>query len=131
MASPTGVEGSLGSGADRRLHVLAALLACRIPAGASRHRERRHVRVSHLLEFTQELELEWRYVAPGKPTQNAFAELSGRMRDECLNEHLWRFTALSVNPVRAIRPPDLGHLFGKFQRVVWFRDHCIRTDLEV
>jgi len=27
----------------------------------------------------------WRYIAPGKPTQNAFAEsFQGRMRDECL-----------------------------------------------
>ena len=40
--------------------------------------------------FTQELGLDRRYIAPGKPTQNAMAEsFQGRMRDECLNEHLF------------------------------------------
>ena len=30
------------------------------------------------------------YIAPGKPTQNAFVEsFNGRFRDECLNEHLF------------------------------------------
>jgi putative transposase len=29
----------------------------------------------------------WHYIAPGKPTQNAFAEgFIGRFRDACLNE---------------------------------------------
>ncbi len=44
---------------------------------------------SAVLAFTQAAGLDWRYIAPGKPTQNAFAEsFQGRMRDECLNEHL-------------------------------------------
>ena len=35
--------------------------------------------------------MEWHYIAPGKPMQNAFIEsLNGRFRDECLNEHLFR-----------------------------------------
>jgi putative transposase len=35
-----------------------------------------------------------RFIAPGKPIQNAFAEsFVGRLRDECLNEH-W-FTGLA------------------------------------
>lgn len=43
-----------------------------------------------VLKFTQEQKLDWRHIAPGKPTQNAFAEsFQGRMRDECLNEHLF------------------------------------------
>jgi putative transposase len=30
------------------------------------------------------------YIAPGKPTQNAFIEsFNGRFRDECLNEHVF------------------------------------------
>ena len=34
--------------------------------------------------------IEWHYIAPGKPTQNAFVEsFNGRPRDECLNEHLF------------------------------------------
>ncbi len=32
----------------------------------------------------------WHYIAPGKPQQHEFVEsLSGRFRDECLNEHLF------------------------------------------
>jgi putative transposase len=35
--------------------------------------------------------VEWHYIAPGKPMQNAFVEsLNGRFRDECLNECLFR-----------------------------------------
>jgi putative transposase len=34
--------------------------------------------------------VEWHYIAPGKPTQNAFVEsFNGRLRDECLNETLF------------------------------------------
>ena len=32
----------------------------------------------------------WHYIAPGKPVQNGFVEsFNGRLRDECLNEHLF------------------------------------------
>lgn len=32
----------------------------------------------------------WHYIAHGKPMQNGFAEsFNGRLRDECLNEHLF------------------------------------------
>jgi Integrase core domain len=52
-----------------------------------------------VLAFTQAAKLDWRYIAPGKPTENAFAESSqGRMRDECLNEHLF----FSMNHARAV-----------------------------
>ena len=54
---------------------------------------------SAVLTFIQAAGLDWRYIAPGKPTQNAFAEsFQGRMRDECLNEHLF----FSINHARAI-----------------------------
>ena len=37
--------------------------------------------------------VDWHYIDPGKPVQNAFIELfNGRLRDECLNETL--FTSL-------------------------------------
>jgi putative transposase len=43
-----------------------------------------------ILKWVQEVDLEWHYIAPGKPTQNAFVEsFNGRLRDECLNEHLF------------------------------------------
>jgi putative transposase len=36
----------------------------------------------------------WHYIAPGKPTQNAFIEsFNGRLRDELLNETL--FTSMA------------------------------------
>ena len=34
--------------------------------------------------------VDWHYIAPGKPQQNAFVEsFIGRLRDECLNETLF------------------------------------------
>jgi integrase-like protein len=52
-----------------------------------------------VLTFTQAAKLDWRYIAPRKPTVNAFAEgFQGRMRDECLNEHLF----FSMNHARAV-----------------------------
>jgi transposase InsO family protein len=42
-----------------------------------------------ILSRATESKIEWRYIAPGNPTQNRFCEsLSGRMRDELLNETL-------------------------------------------
>ncbi len=47
-----------------------------------------------ILTWSQEHRVEWHYIAPGKPQQNAFAEsFIGRLRDECLNETL--FTSLA------------------------------------
>lgn len=41
-----------------------------------------------ILTFADDHKIEWHYVAPGKPTQNAFIDESfnGRLRDELLNE---------------------------------------------
>ncbi|WP_298326786.1 transposase, partial [Asticcacaulis sp.] len=40
--------------------------------------------------WTQATGVEWHYIQPGKPTQNAFVEsFNGRLRDECLNETLF------------------------------------------
>jgi putative transposase len=44
-----------------------------------------------ILQWQEENAVEWHYIAPGKPMQNGFVEsLNGRLRDECLNEHLFR-----------------------------------------
>ena len=44
-----------------------------------------------ILRWSQETQIEWHYIAPGKPTQNAFIEsFNGRLRDELLNETLFR-----------------------------------------
>jgi len=43
-----------------------------------------------MLAWQQDHRIEWHYIAPGKPTQNGFIEsFNGRLRDECLNEHLF------------------------------------------
>jgi putative transposase len=44
-----------------------------------------------ILAWQEGQKVEWHYIAPGKPMQNGFAEsFIGRLRDECLNEHLFR-----------------------------------------
>jgi transposase InsO family protein len=47
---------------------------------------------SHAISsFASERKIEWHYIAPGKPMQNGFVEsFNGRMRDELLNETLFR-----------------------------------------
>ena len=43
-----------------------------------------------ILSWQQQRGVEWHYIAPGKPMQNGFVEsFNGRLRDECLNEHLF------------------------------------------
>ena len=43
-----------------------------------------------ILSWSQESGVDWHYIAPGKPTQNAFVEsFNGRLRDELLNETLF------------------------------------------
>jgi putative transposase len=43
-----------------------------------------------ILRWSQETGVDWHYIAPGKPQQNAFIEsFNGRLRDELLNETLF------------------------------------------
>ncbi len=43
-----------------------------------------------ILQWTDQGKLDWHYIAPGKPIQNAFIEsFNGRLRDELLNETLF------------------------------------------
>ena len=43
-----------------------------------------------MLGWTRENEIDWPFIAPGKPMQNGFCEnFKGRMRDELLNESLF------------------------------------------
>ncbi len=38
-----------------------------------------------ILQWPEDSQVEWHYIAPGKPMQNGFVEsLNGRFRDECL-----------------------------------------------
>jgi len=52
-----------------------------------------------ILRWADDHRVAWHYIAPGKPVQNAFAEsFIGRLRDELLNETLFR----SLQHVRAV-----------------------------
>ena len=43
-----------------------------------------------ILKWANENGVEWHYIDPGKPQQNAYIEsFNGSLRDECLNEHLF------------------------------------------
>ena len=57
-----------------------------------------------ILRWQEERGVEWHYIAPGKPVQNAFVEsLNGRFRDECLNEHVFRGLAMARRIIEAWR----------------------------
>ena len=47
-----------------------------------------------ILRWADDSRVAWHYIAPGKPVQNAFVEsFNGRLRDELLNETLFRSLA--------------------------------------
>ena len=57
-----------------------------------------------VLAWCQNTGVEWHYIAPGKPQQNGFVEsFNGRLRDECLNEHLFRSLAAARRIIEAWR----------------------------
>jgi putative transposase len=52
-----------------------------------------------VLRWAADQDIEWHYIAPGKPMQNGFVEsFNGRMRDECLNEHVF-MTLAEAQPI--------------------------------
>ena len=54
--------------------------------------------------------LDWHYIEPGKPVQNAFIEsFNSRLRDECLNEHVFLTLAQARATIDAWRQ-DYNHL---------------------
>jgi putative transposase len=63
-----------------------------------------------ILKWSKDRKVDWHYTAPGKPTQNAFVEsFNGRLRDECLNETLFRAQVCAVlaewrDDYNAVRP---------------------------
>ena len=57
-----------------------------------------------ILRWADDHKVEWHYIAPGKPVQNAFAEsFIGRLRDELLNETLFRSLAHARSMLAAWR----------------------------
>ncbi|WP_129609178.1 MULTISPECIES: IS3 family transposase [Rhodoplanes] len=63
-----------------------------------------------ILQWQEDQAVEWHYIAPGKPVQNAFVEsLNGRFRDECLNEHVFRNLPAARRIIEAWRRDYNGH----------------------
>jgi putative transposase len=57
-----------------------------------------------ILQWADDHKVAWHYIAPGKPVQNAFAEsFIGRLRDELLNETLFRSLAHARTALEAWR----------------------------
>jgi putative transposase len=72
---------------------LDAIMACRGRPMSCVSDNGTELTSSAVLRWCQTTGVEWQYIAPGKPQQNAFIEsFNGRLRDECLNETL--FTSL-------------------------------------
>ena len=62
-----------------------------------------------ILKWQEDRVVEWHYIAPGKPMQNGFVEsFNGRLRDECLNEHLFTTLRLARHLIAAWRD-DYNH----------------------
>jgi putative transposase len=62
-----------------------------------------------ILRWSQETRVEWHYIAPGKPQQNAFIEsFNARLRDELLNETLFSSLA-QVRAVLSAWKDDYNH----------------------
>src|SRR5260370_32919561 len=67
-----------------------------------------------ILQWADDHKVAWHYIAPGKPVQNAFAEsFIGRLRDELLNETLFRSPAHTR--------PVLESWRGDYSRRRWMR----------
>ena len=66
---------------------------------------------SHVvLSWQQDRGVGWHYIAPGKPVQNAFVEsLNGRLRDECLNEHVFQGLPAARRIIEVWRADYNGH----------------------
>jgi putative transposase len=92
-----------------------------------------------ILRWCQETAIEWHYIAPGKPQQNAFIEsFNGRLRDELLNETL--FTSLAharvvladwMDDYNTVRPHSaIGNMppaaYAKISAPVMQRDGTLR-----
>ena len=77
--------------------------------------------------------LDWHYIEPGKPVQNAFIEsFNSKLRDECLNEHVfltlaearetidaWRYDYNHRRPhssLGALTPTEFAALKGQEQQ---------------
>lgn len=92
-----------------------------------------------ILRWSQQTLVEWHYIAPGKPQQNAFIEsFNGRLRDELLNEtifvsldHAREALAAWMHDYNMVRPHSaLGNLppaaYAQFSAPGMQRDGTLR-----
>jgi putative transposase len=57
-----------------------------------------------MLKWTTKQGIDWHYIAPGKPMQNGYMEsFNGKLRDECLNEHVFSSLAEARRVIEAWR----------------------------
>lgn len=57
-----------------------------------------------VLKWAEQNGVAWHYIAPGKPQQNGFVEsFNGKLRDECLNEHVFFSLAQARRVIEAWR----------------------------
>jgi putative transposase len=57
-----------------------------------------------MLRWAEDNHVEWHYIAPGKRQQNGFMEsFNGKLRDECLNEHVFASLAEARRIIEAWR----------------------------
>lgn len=84
-----------------------------------------------VLRCAEERGVEWHYIAPGKPQQNAFVEsFNGRMRDECLNAHVFGSLAEARRRIEARREVyDLVRPHGRLggRKPEEFAEHSARA----
>jgi putative transposase len=90
-----------------------------------------------MLKWAEENGIEWRYIAPGKPQQNGFMEsFNGKLRDECLNEHVFSSLAEARRIIEAwridyntVRPhSSLGYLTPEEFAARWRATHQSEPD---
>jgi putative transposase len=85
-----------------------------------------------VLKWAEDNGVEWHYIAPGKPQQNGFMEsFNGKLRDECLNEHVFASLAEARRIIEAwrldyntVRPhSSLGYLTPEEFAASWRAAH--------
>src|ERR1700751_1326718 len=87
-----------------------------------------------MLKWAEDNSVEWPYIAPGKPQQNGFMEsFNGKLRDECLNEHVFSSLAEARRLIESWRldynaelpRSSLGYLTPNEFAANWHAAHSI------
>ena len=124
------------AGGARARHPRCGARSSRHDRLRQRHRADRH---DHPALVARHTRVEWHYIAPGKPQQNAFVEsFNGRLRDELLNEtlftslrHVREALAIWMDDYNTVRPHSaLGNLppvtYAKLSAPEMQRDGALR-----